>query len=319
MKVDSQRILVCSPPSVTGGPELLHQLVHELRGLGRDAYISYYPFDRTHAVPEPYRMYQTPVASFQDAPDTFVVMPETATWIARHVKRSRAAVWWMSVDNYFEARRESWIADQVARYRALAGGRTPFFRLRRFGHFVQSEYARQFLQGHGLAASPLTDYLNPQHLARAGAPPEDKRNIVVYNPRKGIARSERLMARYPDIEFVPLQNMTAAEVGTLLGKAKVYMDFGHHPGKDRAPREAAVAGCCVLTGRQGAAGNGVDIPIPAVYKLDDASNAYLEDFGPLVLDVFRNFATHASAFEAYRRSILGERENFERQVRAIFG
>jgi len=43
---------------------------------------------------------------------------------------------------------------------------------------------------------------------------------------------------------------------------KLYVDFGKHPGKDRMPREAAVHGCCIITGRRGAAGNPFDIPIP---------------------------------------------------------
>ena len=31
------------------------------------------------------------------------------------------------------------------------------------------------------------------------------------------------------------------------------VDLGHHPGKDRLPREAALAGCVTVVGRAGAA------------------------------------------------------------------
>jgi len=47
----------------------------------------------------------------------------------------------------------------------------------------------------------------------------------------------------------------------------MYIDFGTHPGKDRIPREAALRNCIVLTNRNGAADNNVDVPIPNEYKI----------------------------------------------------
>ena len=32
---------------------------------------------------------------------------------------------------------------------------------------------------------------------------------------------------------------------------QVYIDFGHHPGQDRLPREAVQCGCVVITGTRG--------------------------------------------------------------------
>lgn len=318
MKVTQPRILVCAPHVVTGGPELLHQLVHTLRGLGRDAHITYYPFEKTFEVPEPYRIYDAPVARFADAPDTFVVIPESATPLQRHVRQGQAAVWWMSVDNYFYTQGESRWIDTYKRYRSLMNLREPIARLRHAQHFVQSEYARQFLADNGLDSTPLTDYLNPAHLARTAPPAHDREDLIVYNPKKGVRRTRALMRRHPDLRFVAMEKMTPAQVSELLGRAKVYIDFGHHPGKDRAPREAALAGCCVVTGRHGAAANSTDIPIPAAYKLDDSSDAYLETFRPLVASIFRDFERHTRQFEPYRERIRGEHARFEEQVQAIF-
>jgi hypothetical protein len=318
VKVDHPRILVCAPHVVTGGPELLHQLVHTLRGLGRDAYITYYPFEQSFEVPEPYRIYDAPVARFSDDPDTFVIIPESATPIQRRVRLGQTGVWWMSVDNYFYTQGESRWIDWYTRYRSLLNLREPISRLRHAQHFVQSEYARQFLADNGLASELLTDYLNPAHLARTAPPADARQDIVVYNPKKGVRRTRALMRRHPDLRFVALENMTPAQVSELLGKAKVYIDFGHHPGKDRAPREAALAGCCVITGRRGAASNAADIPIPPAYKLDDSSGAYLETFRPLVESIFTEFVSHASEFHLYRDSIRGEHARFQHQVRAIF-
>jgi hypothetical protein len=100
MNVKYSKILVCCPTSVTGGPELLHQLVDELRRIGHDAYIVYYPFDQAHDCPEPYRCYDVPQSQLIDEFDVTVVMPEVATWIGRQLKKAQGAVWWLSVDNY---------------------------------------------------------------------------------------------------------------------------------------------------------------------------------------------------------------------------
>ncbi|MCX7738527.1 MAG: hypothetical protein N2Z80_03840 [Hydrogenothermaceae bacterium] len=55
----------------------------------------------------------------------------------------------------------------------------------------------------------------------------------------------------------------------ILKKAKVYIDFGNHTGKDRIPREAAMLECCVITGRRGIAKYREDVPIPENYKIED--------------------------------------------------
>ena len=73
------------------------------------------------------------------------------------------------------------------------------------------------------------------------------------------------------LDWVPIENMTPREVGELLASAKVYVDFGEHPGRDRIPREAALAGCVVITGTRGSAGNGIDIPIPSEYVIGEDS------------------------------------------------
>ncbi len=36
-------------------------------------------------------------------------------------------------------------------------------------------------------------------------------------------------------------------------KAKLYIDFGYHPGKERMPREACLLDCCLIIGKDGSA------------------------------------------------------------------
>ena len=61
--------------------------------------------------------------------------------------------------------------------------------------------------------------------------------------------------------------LSPEQVQAMLKKAKVYIDFGGHPGMDRIPREAALAGCIVVTNREGSAAFRQDVPIPSQYKI----------------------------------------------------
>lgn len=316
--IQADKIIVCCPANAaTGGPEILHQLVYTLRRLGHHAFISYYPFDEMHLCPEAYRKYDVPQMKFVDIGGTFIIVPEVATWILKHIKHADAAVWWLSVDNYFFAQHQSWLRDLIVRYKSLVRSRLPLRGLRRYRHFVQSHYAKKFLERYGIASLPLSDYLGAEHLILCGKS-TPRRDIIVLNPKKGQKQTLRLHEANPDIEFVPIQNMTAIQVAVLLASAKLYIDFGHHPGKDRLPREAAMAGCCVITGRQGSAKYFKDVPIPEMYKLDDNSDAYIQAFRPLVNAIFLDYTSHALHFEQYREHILGEPAGFMRQVEFIF-
>jgi hypothetical protein len=72
-------IVVIAPAhAVTGGPEALHQLVHTANRLKPgSAAICYYPFTEPAPVPEPYRVYNTPVIRVDAIPsEARIVLPE---------------------------------------------------------------------------------------------------------------------------------------------------------------------------------------------------------------------------------------------------
>ena len=314
-----KKIVVCCSHAVTGGPEVLHQLVHALRSYGHDARICYYPFDVPFQCPEAYKRYNAPADTFCDEDGTLTVIPEAATWIRKKIRKARCAIWWLSVDNYFQRRGESALSDFLAPWKSLARGRRAALSdLRDCLHLAQSHYAASFLQRLNIRSELLTDYLAAEHLTDLSEL-RDRRNIAVYNPKKGATRTQKLISNHPDVEFVPIRNMTAAQVADLLRSAKIYVDVGNHPGKDRLPREAAMAGCCVITGMRGAAGNPRDIPIPPDFKIDDSSSVYVKQFRSAAEHVFGDFAEHSARFDGYRRSILREPHLFLQQVRSIFG
>ena len=120
----------------------------------------------------------------------------------------------------------------------------------------------------------------------------------------------------PNIDWRPIENMTPAQVQELLALAKVYIDFGNHPGKDRIPREAAVSGCVVITNKKGAAANDVDINIPDEFKFDEQSK--FSEVIKKIRAVFDDFeAAHAKQAE-YRARILDDKNRFDREVEELF-
>ena len=103
--------------------------------------------------------------------------------------------------------------------------------------------------------------------------------------------------------------MSRSEVVELLRSAKVYIDFGSHPGKDRIPREAASLGCCVITNLTGNASNFDDIPIKAEYKID-AKMANLYKIRKQILNCFENYDNLVCDFSYYRSIIMAEKSKF---------
>ena len=84
------------------------------------------------------------------------------------------------------------------------------------------------------------------------------------------------------------------------------------------PREAAMHGCCLISGLLGSAGNDVDLPIPKHYKLNSDSDMFVEKFGLLVEDIFKNFPKHFQEFSTYRKWLQNEPKIFRQQIEDYF-
>ncbi|MEY4278065.1 MAG: hypothetical protein RL377_69, partial [Bacteroidota bacterium] len=100
-------------------------------------------------------------------------------------------------------------------------------------------------------------------------------------------------------------------------RAKLYVDFGTHPGKDRIPREAVIHQCCLLTNKKGSANYYEDVPILEAYKINDAE-LDIDNLSTRVRDIFENYNSHNEHFENYRNIIRGEKTLFDQQVQSIF-
>src|SRR6056300_878030 len=256
-------------------------------------------------IPEAYSKYITKedvVSVVEDVPETLLVIPEIWPDALDAYKNIQKAIWWLSVDNGLGA-------DQRNFHLRLTEPKYS-----NVHHFYQSQYAYWFLLNHGAQyVYPLYDYINRDYIDD-NLKFEGREDVVLYNPKKGIEITESLIKENPNIKFIPLQGMNRKELKEVMLKSKVYIDFGHHPGKDKFPREAASCGCVIITSFKGSAQFFNDVTIDPKYKFDDN----VEGVSALIVDIFNNFETHFQNFGLYRKLISNEQEVFYNQVKNTY-
>jgi len=94
-----------------------------------------------------------------------------------------------------------------------------------------------------------------------------------------------------------IRKMKRIEIIGNLKKAKLYIDFGFHTGKDRIPREAVMSGTSIITGYKGSAAFFEDVSIYRQYKLKKKHNN-IQKIGNLVGDILKN-QKHTLNFDFY--------------------
>jgi hypothetical protein len=190
----------------------------------------------------------------------------------------------------------------------------PLLRKKVHHHLLQSQYAKEYVLQNFTTPSLfwLTDYINTEH-GTFLYPANLRNDVALYNPKKGYQTLEKVMEKVNWIKWIPLYNLTIEEEIILMQSSKIYVDFGHHPGKDRIPREAAVNGCCVITNREGSAAYHEDVPIPSEYKYAHPLSE-LDSIDALMKDICQNFPQHQAQFASYRSWIKGETDRFMDEV-----
>lgn len=320
------KVLVIGPEGVTGGPEACHQLAHSINvqgGVARMVYTG--PFSTTQMTKtevfcklnpashgyNAYQRYEPQVDSHIElTKQTLLLFPEhhaELTYHAHQVTGCPTACWWLGVPEG---------AEQVTRHDST--WQREFFS--ETIHLYQSQFALKYLRLHDATMTlPLFDYTDQSFIEHPLI--EKKLRSVAYFPMKGRYLAEiffeQLRARFSDIEFVPIINMTKSEVVNALASALIYIDFGHQPGKDRIPREAAAVGTIVLLHKQGAARFYEDAPLDKTHKF------YTEDIDSGVLletvtEILANPTLHRERQMSYRQQIKLEKEEFDLQVRRLF-
>lgn len=326
--------IACPSNCFTGGPTLLHQFCYSLSRRGVDARMAYYIGAGSEAgnpVHPRYEKYKCNFIFLDDVPDdpsSVLVVPETAVAKLGHFSNVRKVIWWLSVDNYvlgnlgYFEKIQNRIKHDVDVSCFIK--KSKFLKRSEFidesiVHLAQSEYARLFLESMEVDARAihhLSDYVDESYLTLDLAPSLVRSNVILYNPKKmGRLVRELLACKEFAEKLIPLQGMSQDQLIDAMSSAKVYVDFGSHPGKDRLPREAALCGCCIVTGKRGSAANDVDVSIPAEYKLDDDTS--VEELKALLESIFEQFSIRTKDIEEYRADIAMEKDRFEKDIDAF--
>jgi len=279
--------------AIAGGVESLFQLADAINNIGGTSIVLW---DNQHPspIPDKYKNYNiNHSGEVEDVSENWIIYPEVWTEKLGTYKNMKKAIWWLSVDNNHEKFQD--------------------FSDSRITHFYQSFYSLDYLQKKGVEKYlPLFDYI-PSKYINSEYNITEKRNIVTYNPVKGIEITNQIKSENPNIEFVPIVNMSEEQIINLLQISKVYIDFGHHPGRDRIPREAAILGNCVITNNKGSAGFYNDVPINKVYKFNDISS-----IGEVINNCFNNYEITINDQSIYRSNIKNQKEQLYNLCKQYF-
>ncbi len=247
-------------------------------------------------------------------------------------RRFQTAIWWLSVDNNNNKFKAWWREDII--------------------HLHQSEYAKCYVSGNiqkqskmksgklqstesnvegktdALKAKndendkinsimPMTEFIPFERYCDDKMSPQKRTLQIVYNPFKGVHYTDAIIKRSSTkFTFTPIgsieKRISPADVTKMLNIAKVYIDFGPHPGMDRLPREAALGGCIVITNKQGAAFYQQDVPIPDEYKVKDFN---VDSIHRLLTSCMGDFEKRGKDFDSYRNWIYSQEKKMENCVK----
>ncbi len=294
------KVYIVCPYFKTGGPEAMHQLCHEINSLGYEGYIIY--LNKKNQIDILYKDDYPNVEeanTIEDIKENVLIYPEiyTAELLKKHYKLSniRMAVWWLSFNNAisFNSLEANIYNKEVV-------------------HLFQSHYAREAILKNiedTQVSFDLHDYTKDSYINHYNKN-ENKicENKIAYNPTKDIIFPQYITKW--DYLTLPLIDLPTNLMLHKLKTCKIYVDLGAHPGKDRIPREAALAGCVVITNKLGAADNEVDIPIEE--KVDGP-----EELKVLIEDIFKNYESYYEKQKSYRDIIINEKNIFKSQVQTF--
>ncbi len=346
------KVFINAPANTaTGGPELLHQLCYHLRNdLSVESYMYYTPPHHPSPVHPAYEKYENPFTrTVEDEEKNILIVPEVIPQMTtlNSYSHIRKAIWWLSIDNFFLSKmlsskrhllfhrilnkifqitlkRKIFDLKETAHQKLFSVERTiksiredPTVQSVNH-HLAQSHYAIDVLKKAigNKEVLYLSDYLNEEFL-KVETDTSQKEDIVTYNPKKGLNFLKKLIKQAKDIRFIPIINMTRDEVIKTLQRAKVYIDFGYHPGKDRIPREAAILKCCVITSRKGSAAFKEDVPIPDEYKFNDEPKNIPKIISK-IKECFVKYDEKLPDFNEYIEAIKMEPKKFREDLKKVF-
>jgi hypothetical protein len=183
-------------------------------------------------------------------------------------------------------------------------------------HLSQAPWIQKVLKSWGADSFLLGDYIAKAYWGIANIDKAEK--LITFFPRKGGDLAVKFMNKYPDLDYLRLENFTQNEMIFMLDMAKIYIDFGNFPGKDRIPREALLRNCVIFIHNQGCATDFESFPIDDYFRFSekDVLDGTLYKKVQEVLVDYENMKNRQSYM---RNQILEEYELFSQKIEEIFG
>jgi hypothetical protein len=312
--------IICPPKKATGGPEALHQLGYILNSLGFNAKMLYskYKIDPVHPF---YKNYNVPYTmSIKDSVDNVIIIPESMTNLIAKYPLSQKKIWWLSLDFYeilmnSREKKKNWIRKLLVPYKHTEYRFEPN---KTVTHWYQSQRTKEFLLTKKLdnEIAYLCDYVTELFFDNL---PEtfSKENIITYNPKKGLDKIQNYITLLPQYKWIPLSGMSREEMRDTLRKAKLHIDFGYFPGRDKIPREALISGVCLLTGREGTSAYKEDLGIPEKYKLHE-NEITTDKILELINYTMNNYDSVFDEFKDFRTFVINEKKNMIENAKKLF-
>lgn len=273
----------------TGGPEALYQLGRALKDAGADVVmLASGQINPSIAADFETRYVMKATGQASADGDAWLVIPEVedpAVW--RAAGWSHIIVWWLAAPRRFG----------LGNYRGCH-------------HVFQSFYAREQRAMDGFRGPVVSDYIRDDFAQMAAVLRVPRGEGVAVNHRSALTLG--LVATQGGRRSISfLGGLAPHEIMGCMKRVKYYVDCGWHPGRDRMTREAALAGCIVMVGRQGAAGMHGDVPLPEIVRVEDDRPASIWE---RIDYCERHPAEIAEAMKDYMNWISAQKSVFQGEV-----
>lgn len=302
------KILIHAPSdTVAGGCESIHQFCDALNE-NFETYICYH-HNPNSQIPKKFEIYNIKKSKYFDDPSTIHIIPESAVkYFYNKIIRGVKVIYWLSVDNYLGLKDYNPLY-KLIRYIKSFKNRISLRKLNKCYHLSQSEYANLFLTKKKISYFFIGDYIN-QNYKKLDIDHSKKENIVIYNPRKGMHLTKKIMNK-SKFKFIPIINMNNLEIIELMKISKIYIDFGRFPGRDRIPREAVLSDNIIIIGKRGSGSNDLDFPIQKKYKINIKSSNFAEKVTQMIEYSFNNYNDSLADFKNFKNQLIDEKNNFK--------
>ncbi len=345
------KIYIMAPANTfTGGPELLHQLAFSLKKIFKaDVFMFYLPSSNLNFVHKKFKKYNLNYSShIEDDFNNILIIPEHFMFLRDSLKykKIRKILWWLSIDNFFAYK---FRYDFNKYIRSII--KVPFNLIKLFNfitnyyfgmityhdflkiiyksinikeikelkqidlHLTQSIYASHFLKKYFLNSKYLSDFQRPEIIKNKSKNFQNKKDLICYSGKSNNFLEK--IKKVTKLKMIKLSNLNDKQIISIFKKTKLYLDFGYHPGKDRMPREAVLFNNCIITNYRGSAKNKHDIPINEKYKFTE-NYSNLKKIKLLIFNILKNYKKEFKNFKTYKKKILQEKNNFNKDLKKIF-